>query len=398
MRIMHLCLGCFYVDGYSYQENMLPKYHLRQGHEVEIVASLESFDSTGEASVLDTCPEPYTNEYGIQVTRLDYRFGGALRKFRKYVGLKEALVKFEPELLFIHGCQFGDMKIVVDYLKQHPKVKVYVDNHADYSNSATGWLSKNVLHRIYWRRQVKLIEPFTEVFWGVLPARVDFLVENYHLPRPKCQLLVMGADDEEVEKALMPGKMSKVRSELGVADDEILLVTGGKIDLAKTQIIALMEAVIKDPDSRVKLLVFGPVVDQLRDRVLSLAEHNRIIYRGWATSSQSYGYFAAADLVVFPGRHSVYWEQVAALGTPLLVKRWAGTDHIDMGGNLRFTQGDSESELRESYRQIIDDEEVLSSMKSRAAEVAENFLYSSIAQKSIGEEHKENRIDDVVRN
>ena len=27
MKIVHLCLGCFYIDNYSYQENMLPKFH-----------------------------------------------------------------------------------------------------------------------------------------------------------------------------------------------------------------------------------------------------------------------------------------------------------------------------------------------------------------------------------
>ncbi len=27
MKIVHMCLGCFYPDNYSYQENMLPKYH-----------------------------------------------------------------------------------------------------------------------------------------------------------------------------------------------------------------------------------------------------------------------------------------------------------------------------------------------------------------------------------
>jgi hypothetical protein len=44
MKVVHLCLGCFYIDNYSYQENMLPKYHKLAGHEVSVVASLVSFD------------------------------------------------------------------------------------------------------------------------------------------------------------------------------------------------------------------------------------------------------------------------------------------------------------------------------------------------------------------
>ena len=40
MKVVHLCLACFYPDGYSYQENMLPQYHKMLGMEVAIIASL----------------------------------------------------------------------------------------------------------------------------------------------------------------------------------------------------------------------------------------------------------------------------------------------------------------------------------------------------------------------
>ena len=44
MKILHLMLACFYIDKYSYQENYLPKYHKKQGHDVEIIASLFTFE------------------------------------------------------------------------------------------------------------------------------------------------------------------------------------------------------------------------------------------------------------------------------------------------------------------------------------------------------------------
>ena len=47
MRITHLCLACFFPDGFSYQENMLPKYHKKLGHDVSVVASLQTFDKNG---------------------------------------------------------------------------------------------------------------------------------------------------------------------------------------------------------------------------------------------------------------------------------------------------------------------------------------------------------------
>ena len=67
MRITHLCLGCFFPDGYSYQENMLPKYHKKLGHDVSVVASLQTFDKNGNVSYMDKASE-YRNEYGIPPT------------------------------------------------------------------------------------------------------------------------------------------------------------------------------------------------------------------------------------------------------------------------------------------------------------------------------------------
>ena len=44
MKIVHICLACFYVDGMGYQENLLPKYHA-QKHDVTIITSDFAFDN-----------------------------------------------------------------------------------------------------------------------------------------------------------------------------------------------------------------------------------------------------------------------------------------------------------------------------------------------------------------
>ena len=103
MKVVHLCLGCFYIEGYTYQENILPKFHKRMGHDVEIIASLESFDSRGRHVCLPFNQKPFFNEHGIKVTRLNYRHKGKLRKLKKFIGLSNALEVSSPDLLFIHG-------------------------------------------------------------------------------------------------------------------------------------------------------------------------------------------------------------------------------------------------------------------------------------------------------
>lgn len=383
MKIVHLCLACFFPDGYSYQENMLPKYHNKLGHDVTVIASLQTFDSNGKVCFLDD-PSEYINENNLPVIRLAYKQPlKVYRKLKRFVGTYEAIEKARPDILFIHGCQFMDMNVVVKYLKKHPNVTVYVDNHADFSNSAKNWMSFTFLHKILWKHCAKIINPYTKKFYGVLPARVDFLKNVYNLPPEKIELLVMGADDDRVEAALKPEVRSEIRKKYGIAEDDFLIITGGKIDNFKKQILYLMEAVNKLQDAKVKLIVFGSVIPELKEKVEGLVSPYTQ-YIGWVQSDQTDKYYAASDLVVFPGRHSVFWEQVAGLGKPMLCKAWDGTRHIDLGGNVIFLEKDSVEEIYRIIKSLTEDKDTYQMMKTVAEQEGKKvFSYSDIAKRSI---------------
>lgn len=383
MKIVHLCLACFFPDGYSYQENMLPKFHKLEGYEVEVIASLLTFDKNGEFVYLDNA-DTYINENLIKVTRLKYKNPQKVYKIlRRFNSLYEALHKSEPDIIFIHGCQFLDMGVIVKYLKKNINVKVYVDNHADFSNSATNFLSKNILHGFLWRRMAKIIEPYTQKFYGVLPARVEFLINVYKLPKEKVELLVMGADDDLVKKSNNIEVRNKIRSKYNIKQDDFLVVTGGKIDSWKKQTLLLMDAVNEMEKSSIKLIVFGSVTQELKDAVKNRTS-DKVEYIGWIKAEESYDYFSASDLVVFPGRHSVFWEQVAAQGKPMLCKFWNGTDHVNVKGNVQFLYEDSVEEIKVNIKNLVEDKEKYAFMKNQAeCYAAKEFSYREIAKKSI---------------
>lgn len=384
MKVVHLCLGSFYPDNYSYQENMLPKFHKELGYDVEVIASTQSFDEHGKVCFLPNAGT-YQNEYDIKVTRLPYKSKNRIwKKLKRYIGTYDALSKAEPDILFIHGGQFLDIDQVVKYLKKHSDVKVYVDNHADFSNSATNWFSKNILHKIVWKHTEHEIEPYTKKFYGVLPIRVDFLKDIYCLPAEKCELLVMGADDELVKKAKESGAKERIRKQYGIGEDDFLIITGGKIDQWKTQTLLLMQAVQNITNEKVRLIVFGSVTQELTDQVKALADGRKVQYIGWILSKDSYDYFEAADLVVFPGRHSVMWEQVTGQGKPMLVKDWPGTHHVDLGGNVRFLTQDSVEEIQEEIERVLQNPEEYERMKTVAQKKGmQVFSYKDIAARAL---------------
>lgn len=379
MKILHLMLGCFYIDNYSYQENYLPKYHKMQGHDVEIVASLFTFDENGKGKWLPKAGQ-YTNEYGIPVTRLAFADRAMAARLRYYEGLQEELDRIAPELIFIHGVQFMDISIVARYCKKHPQVKVFADNHSDFSNSATNWLSKHILHRIVWRSCAQKINPYVTKFYGVLPARVDFLINEYKLPKEKVELLVMGADDDSVAAASKPEIRKQIREKYGIADDDILIMTGGKIDSNKPQTLILMEAVNAMAAEHVKLLVFGTVTPELKE-AFDAQLSPRVQYVGWKKSEQIYEEFAAADLIAFPGLHSVLWEQAVGMGKPCIFRKIEGFRHIDLDGNCVYFGEDTPTDYIRVIGTALEKQETM--RKVALEKGVDTFSYNKIAQRSI---------------
>lgn len=381
MKVLHICLACFYPDNFSYQENMLPKFHKELGYDVEVIASLQTFNKEGKTAYYP-CASEYINEFGIHVIRLDYKKPTKIyRKIRRYIGFEKALKQVNPDIIFVHGCQFMDMDVLVSYLRSIKKtVKVYVDNHGDFNNSAKNWFSRNILHKFLWRRTAKSINPFTKRFYGVLPARVKFLIDVYKLPLEKCELLVMGADDDLVNNALSPEIRSNKRQALGVDEKEILLMTGGKIDCNKLQVLTLMKAVNNLNDPRIKLVVFGSVDSKIRDE-FDKQLGDRVQYIGWKKSEEIYSEFAAADIIAFPGLHSVLWEQAVGMGKPCIFKKIDGFNHVDLGGNCIYFTIETVDAYRDVIVRAINN---MDNMKKIAEEKGRVFFsYKNIAKKAL---------------
>lgn len=376
---IHLTTGCF-NDSMAYQENMLIKYHKKLGHEVTLITGPYELI---ENSVVHVGKKQYINSDGVRVIRLEMVKRQTNRtKLKKYEKVLDNIQKCAPDIIFAHGCQFADILSIKKYVKKNRNVKIFVDNHADYSNSATTWISKNILHTIIWRYFAKQIEPYTEKFYGVLPARVDFLTELYGLSKEKCELLVMGADDELVSMASKEEVKHSVRKKYNIGEEDFLIVTGGKIDKWKTQTILLELAISELNRTDVKLIIFGSIIPELKEKVMSLCNEN-IQYIGWLSVEDSYKVIGAADLAVYPGRHSTLWEQTAGQGIPMVVKHWEGTHHVDVGGNVEFLYQDSAEEIYEKIKDLLDDKAKYLKMKEAANICDTQFLYSYIAQNSI---------------
>jgi glycosyltransferase involved in cell wall biosynthesis len=390
MKIAHIQPSGF-NENLGYQENMLSKYHRKMGLDVVMVTSTNAMSSNGRYAEV-AADVSYLKD-GTKIIRL--KFVNFLPKFlasrfRVLSGMLKVLKTEKPDIIFLHGPQAISNLVVIEYIKFLREIGgkeplLYVDNHADLSNSATNKVSYFV-HKTLWKYVAKSLEPYAKKFYGVLPARCTFLREMYGISEEKIEFLPMGADDEKI--VLDPVKRTSVRMSIrekyGIDQDDFLILTGGKIDIPKRQTLLLMKAVKRIESQKVKLLVFGSVVEELRNEFMSLVDDRKIKYIGWVKSDKVYDLAVASDLAIFPGRHSVIWEQVVATGIPAVFKYWEGTTHVDLEGNCIFLYKDTENEIYETVMRILKDKILYEKMKSVALEKGpKTFLYSDIARRSI---------------
>lgn len=381
MKITHIILADSYYEGYGYQENSLTKYHKIIGNEVSIITSFKNGDirQHEKKSVIQF------NENGIKTIRLSFKNGESLQsKFKTYHNLKLHLEDEKPDVIFVHGTQFIDVLTIVKYLKENSNVKAYADNHADLSNSALSWISLNILHKIIWRITTQKAIPFFQCFYGVTPGRVDFLKKIYKIPEEKLDLLVMGSEDMIVEEAQRSEIALNTRLQYSIKSDDFMILTGGKINQYKYQVLHLMDAVRQMDSPNVKLVIFGRVEPEMEREFNKLNNHPSIIYVEWLNQADIHSHIGAADLVVFPGLHSVLWENTVAMGTPLLVKDVEGTHHIDIGGNCKYLKESSSLEIKNILVDLVNKEEKYQTMWTAAkSNKRKKFLYSEIAKYSL---------------
>ncbi|WP_348745373.1 glycosyltransferase family 4 protein [Tenacibaculum sp. 190524A05c] len=381
---MHCCLAAFYIDNYSYQENILPKLHKIQGHDVKIVASTETYVDNKNLGYIE--PSSYINENGIEVTRLPYVSwlpGIIGRKLRKYKGLSKILQQFNPDIVFLHDAQFLSVLEIKSYVKKNPDVKIFADCHTDFINSGRGWVSKNILHKILYKWMIQQIEPHLSKFYGTLPIRCEFLNEVYGVPKSKIELLRLGADDTAYNLDDKESIKNRFRKKYDIPTNSQIIITGGKIDERK-KIHWLLEAFKEINREDFFLVVFGVPNQETKELIKPYEKLKNVIFVGWLNSVEIYNTLLAGDLAVYPGTHSVLWEQTVGIGLPCVFKRWKGIEHVDVGGNCIFLETGDVDEIKSVLEELMTNNELLDGLKKESLEKGpSNFAYSEIAKNAI---------------
>ena len=384
MKIVHIAANSPFNDGWGYQDNLLPKYQSKLGHEVTLLVT----DTThSEKGIVRTDEKSFMSVDGFDVIRFPYKQYPVdlMTKVFYKMEIYDTLVALQPDFIFSHGLLSRTFCDVIRYQKLRKKqgkpCVVVQDNHLDYNIGTKFATVKQKLLRSYYRAFNRRTQKYVSRVYGVTPWRKTYAEDYYRIRSEKTDVLIMGADDEKIDFVHREEIRAEIRNRFGIAENQFLIVTGGKIDKRKN-ILPLVEACQNMKNT--KLLVFGSPADDVKEDFEHLLKNSdNVNYIGWIPADGVYDYFFAADLVVFPGQHSVLWEQACASKVPCVFLRWEGMDHVNAGGNAAFLDDASVASIKDMIESLHFTPRYQAMKQVAQSEATDIFLYSEIAKKSI---------------
>lgn len=372
MKILHVCMNTPYIDGWGYQENLLPHYLNKIGVDSVVISS-------------DVLPKRYLNGHkyplgesfveGVKVIRVKSK--RLLNGLTFTSGLYKQLVKEKPDVIMHHALNFTTLPICSIYAMRH-ECRMVCDNHADFINCYQNKLYQLFFYRVLTGWTVNLFSKPIEKYYGVTWGRCDFLEKAFGVSKKKISFLPIGCDE-----ALADSIDSKpaLRSKYNYGIDDVILVSGGKmgVDKGTCSLIESVEGLNKQ--SNIKLILFGKFEDEQTQK---LAESKPFVtIFGWCDRQKTLELLKLSDMAIWPIHHTTLCEDSIACGTPLLLRKTRTTEHL-IDGNGYFMKTGSKEELRESIETFVNRLETeIATMNDCSKKMKNKLSYNNIARELV---------------
>jgi len=348
-KIMHVCITGPFTDGLAYQENELIAQHVALGHDVTVIASIETLSA--DMQTVRTEPGRYQLRCGATLIRLPYaRFlmGWLPTKFRAYRGLADCLEAIRPDRILFHGLTAWDLLTVTAHARRHSGVKLFADCHEDFNNSARTWASRELLHKLFYKPIFRrCVDRIHEVLCVTLES-LDFAVDFYGSPRSKTRLYPLGCTIEPLD--VLAQRRADFRAQYGFTDSDIVITQTGKLDQTKRLVLAL-HAFCSNPSPALRFVIAGRMTVDVEAECLPLIQSDpRIFYLGWQSTDELRSVLAGADCFLQPFGQTVTTQMAMGYGCVILAQdlpnhRWLVgdkgclfNDASELGGTIQWVQ------------------------------------------------------------
>lgn len=338
MKIAHICISNPYIDGWGYQENLLPQYLQKIGVQNYVIASANDFPtylSPKEIAEIKSKGKEYLIEE-INVRRIKTK--RLSTSFLVPFGLKKALEEIHPDVIFHHNFNCTSLPISARYAKKN-NTPLLVDNHADVINMSHNIIWAFVYYKLLIRLSCLIHQKEITKAYGVTHARCSFIKDFYGVPTKKIDFMPIGAD---VDLADTIESKESLRLKYGFRNEDFIVVSGGKMgkDKGTDNLIAAVEKLNKSYPN-LKLVLFGAIADPCIKAQADNSQACQVI--GWCDRMKTLELLKLADVACWPIHHTTLMEDALAVCTPILARKTETTEHLIEGNGAWLENGSIES-------------------------------------------------------
>lgn len=382
-----------YMPEVGYQEVHLPKAFARNGHTVKVFTSDASVNLGGEMNKLKYKSGLFKDEkYGFEILRLS----AISYKSKAYsFGLRKAVEKFKPDVLVILGVAkifplpllnagFGKK---VKMVSVYGDAKEYLDRNTFKQKFKTSLfelgyrLIKEPLYRKavrYGERLVMNIPETNDFFLGFLKGNDKKVYEQKRL------MLTLGFNPDEY--FYNEADRFKKRKELGIADDEVVLMTSTRVNKRKNLEgnIELVSRLRKE-GKKLKYIIIGFLGDayekELKEFIQSQPEPEAFICFPFLNAEEIRKMYCAADVGIWI-KAAISIQEAMGTGLPIILENKPSVNHLLKDGvNGWFYKKDNFDSVMQHAVTILENKKT--DREKLAKDNAAMLSYDTIAQKII---------------
>ncbi len=380
MRVLHVCISGPFTDGLSYQENQLVEQHVALGQDVTVIAATDTYGP--DKQIVHANVGITRLNCGATLIRLPYAWGmrGWLAtKIRAHHGLLQCVTNIKPDRILFHGLTAWDLLTVATYVRRNPKTQLFVDCHEDFNNSAKTWLSRELLHRLFYKPIFRnCISQFKEVLCVTVESLV-FAVDFYGSPRSKTRIYPLGCTVETAETVAQ--QRADFRARFGLVDTDLVITQTGKLDHTK-HLASALRAFCANPSSALKFIIAGRMSDDVRAMCLPFIKSDpRIFDLGWQSTDELRLVLAGTDCFLQPFGQTVTTQMAMGCGCVILAQdlpshRWLVGDKGYLFNEV--------CDLDAVFKWVIENQENLDQLRQATLEFAAEYLdYKKLALRII---------------
>ncbi|MGE7689364.1 glycosyltransferase family 4 protein [Lysinibacillus sp. NPDC097214] len=380
MRILHW--DEMFHPSFGYQINILPKYQVKQGHEVIIVTSEEiekhpTFSKFGGSVNIEQEDMKYMNMYGVKIIRLPIHTVMSGRVIYKK-GYLKIIKELEPDVIM---CHTNDTLSAIR-ITQHYK---YFNTPIVFDNHMLEMASKNPLSKLFRLYFKSFITPIIKKnnLTVIRTQNDNYVNKHLGIPEKQTPFISFGSDRSLFYPNIQEKKTFRDKYNINM-EDFVVLYTGKLTEDKGGKLLANAFYKKFDTEKNIILVVVGNASGEYGNEVEELfrKSDNRVIRFPTQKYTDLPKFYQMADLCLFPKQCSLSFYDAQSCGLPVIAENNnVNIDRLSHNNGFTFKTDDME-DFRDNVLKFIklSDEEYKVISNNAYKFVKDNYDYEELTK------------------